>query len=894
MNQEAAPLESDPTSSLMVVPGSPTRSWQAQILGWLGLGVLVGFVLLPDSYAQMVAWPWIGIWQLGFLALGIWLVSMLRQFRYPFFLLGYGLDWGVLGLAGVLLLSVLQAPLPQLGAWNLYLALGYGVLLYVLRNWLGKGFLMGERLWLGLVITGGVAAVLGLILWWPQALRKYDSYASSFPVTLDQPSFLWDYLLAGWFPRNAMPLGHHNFLGGYLLLIFPMTVAYGLVHVGWRRWLAGLGGTAVLFDLYTTGSRGTYLGLVALTVVSLGVAIFSSRQRWRLGVVGVLVLLVLLTLMLQNQYVSRLVDLVPNGDLLRLRDPYSAVGQRLYMWQAAWNMLRHRPLLGVGLGNMVRVYNLYRPINAGDMATEVQQLHSTPIQLLGEVGILGGIGVLAFAALTVRLWWHLQRQLTETHQRALLFGVGGSWLAYAVASLTDYQLENIAISSSLVILLSLLLDLADGQNLPGSPTPVPYLQRRLLSLAGLVGVCSAAIFCFSLTAAMTLNHQANQNLKAEQPTAAYGKLELAGDLAPWDPTYDLRLGFLFLHVRDMVPDATHHHEVTETVMRYFGKVLAIAPNDSWFSFNRGIVAQSVDPLEAERDFSHAVQLKPRSPRRYAYYLLARSYRANGRSPDKVVAALALQSLLEPQFLLVDSWQEDPLAEYRDAVLVESFELFDRLLGSLSREDPEYTNVYERAAILRWYFQQPLIDVDEQSLLRPVVRALLASDRDPQRAIAILNQDIAALEERIEAEPLAPSLKAYRDADLLLRAWLDPEEYLSPYLAEHPDLEPTAVERVRRDLTQIRDIRAWLTIASEQAAEKRLRAPLYLAYRNYDVATVGHILSTQDILLQLVPQHLGLFLSYPLSFPALEELVEEIKAECLGLVHPTHNNFQLIP
>jgi len=769
----------------MVAPGIPTRSWQAQILGWLGLGVLVGFVLLPDSYAQMVAWPWIGIWQLGFLALGIWLVSMLRQFRYPFFLLGYGLDWGVLGLAGVLLLSVLQAPLPQLGAWNLYLALGYGVLLYVLRNWLGKGFLMGERLWLGLVITGGVAAVLGLILWWPQVLRKYDSYASSFPVTLDQPSFLWDYLLAGWFPRNAMPLGHHNFLGGYLLLIFPMTVAYGLVHVGWRRWLAGLGGTAVLFDLYTTGSRGTYLGLVALTVVSLGVAIFSSRQRWRLGVVGVLVLLVLLTLMLQNQYVSRLVDLVPNGDLLRLRDPYSAVGQRLYMWQAAWNMLRHRPLLGVGLGNMVRVYNLYRPINAGDMATEVQQLHSTPIQLLGEVGILGGIGVLAFAALTVRLWWHLQRQLTETHQRALLFGVGGSWLAYAVASLTDYQLENIAISSSLVILLSLLLDLADGQNLPGSPTPVPYLQRRPLSLAGLVGVCSAAIFCFSLTAAMTLNHQANQNLKAEQPTAAYGKLELAGDLAPWDPTYDLRLGFLFLHVRDMVPDATHHHEVTETVMRYFGKVLAIAPNDSWFSFNRGIVAQSVDPLEAERDFSHAVQLKPRSPRRYAYYLLARSYRANGRSPDK-----------------------------------------------------------------GWYFQQSLIDVDEQSLPRAVVRALLASDRDPQRAIAILNQDIVnKIKERVKKE--------WIEEELLLRAWLDPEEYLSPYLAEHPDLEPTAVERVRRDLTQIRDIRAWLTIASQQAAEKRLRAPLYLAYRNYDVATVVHTMMEILQRIQRCPHSKGL-------------------------------------
>ncbi|NJO94049.1 MAG: hypothetical protein HC820_06240 [Hydrococcus sp. RM1_1_31] len=111
---------------------------------------------------------------------------------------------------------------------------------------------------------------------------------------------------------------------------------------------------------------------------------------------------------------------------------------------------------------MARVYNLYRPIEVGASAAELQQLHNTPMQILGELGLVGFAAFLFSIGCLLRLWWRLYRRLSKPNERYLLYGIGGSWLAYAVSSLTDYQLENISISSTLVVLIVLLIGLADA------------------------------------------------------------------------------------------------------------------------------------------------------------------------------------------------------------------------------------------------------------------------------------------------------------------------------------------------------------------------------------------------------------------------------------------------
>ena len=217
-------------------------TWKGQWLGYFCLGMLVFFTWLPASYYLMVAYPWIVIWQVGFLALGIWAIWMLRQFKIPFQPLGYGLDWIVSAIAIVLILSGIFAPFKEVAAWNISLTIGYGILLYVLHNWLRNSSLTIYRLWKAVCISGVISCIIGLIVWYPE-------------------------FIAGR-PRIQYPMGHPNFVAGYILLVLPLTLALAIANKGWER-IGGFAACSLMaLVLYNTGSRGGLLGIFVLTVTA--------------------------------------------------------------------------------------------------------------------------------------------------------------------------------------------------------------------------------------------------------------------------------------------------------------------------------------------------------------------------------------------------------------------------------------------------------------------------------------------------------------------------------------------------------------------------------------------------------------------------------------------------
>ena len=103
-----------------------TPQWRGQWLGWISLATLLFFNLLPSAYVQMVNFPHILVWQIGFLCLGIWGIWMLRQFDVPFQPLRYGLDWGIGFILIALILSVTFAEFKEVAVKNFSMVLGYG------------------------------------------------------------------------------------------------------------------------------------------------------------------------------------------------------------------------------------------------------------------------------------------------------------------------------------------------------------------------------------------------------------------------------------------------------------------------------------------------------------------------------------------------------------------------------------------------------------------------------------------------------------------------------------------------------------------------------------------------------------------------------------------------
>ncbi|HEY9735363.1 MAG TPA: O-antigen ligase family protein [Trichocoleus sp.] len=845
-------------------------------LGGLLVGTVALFTWLPDSYYRMVAWPWIVLWQAGFVAAGLLLIGRLRQFNQPFYRLGQGFDWLLALTLVAVALSGLRSSFPAVALWNSVLMLGYGLLLYLGRQWLQPPAIESDDsdsipgqlpwyhgVWSVLVVLSGVSAAISLGLWRPDPAmwQAGDFYASL---------------------RNPAPFGHHNFVGGYFALVLPLVGAWALVQKGWRYWI-GLGlAVLVAAALYISGSRGAALGCLAWVLVTVLWATVTAqgRTRWQRLAIGGCLLLVLLAGLLTNPRVRTWFEGVRLGQSgtagltggIAIAD--SPTLDRAFMLQLGTHILQERPLLGVGPGNMGRVSNLYRPIEAGEGLDHIQQLHNTPMQIAGELGLVGLSLYLSWWVLLGRLWWRLYRQLPTAarHDRALLYGSGGSLLAYGIASLTDYQLENIAISSTLC--LTLLLLLALNQTLASPSASLPQRGRRVVSLGVLaaLGLMIHTWLPFDLSLAF-----GQSGLQAEaqgQLTEAESRWFKASRLAPWDPTFSALAGEKLLEVDAVLGPSSLQQSVQESLFDYSLRALRAAPNDVWFNQNLAVLYYEAEEWpEAERFAQRAAQLLPRN-QNFTYCLLGEIYAAQSKF-DQAVAAFTLEALVHPSFLTYSLWSTPTLQPLYLAVVRSTLDEYAALLAQLPTQSPQYRSVYERWVGLRWWTNEPLNDVD-QSLLRPLLRALIAAPAERGQALKEVTAAIAA------GDP-DPGLA-------LLAAWLQPEQYLSLY-QQQQGYDPAVTSLIAEKIEQEKDLRLWLTSLVEPEPP-RYRGALAFAYRNNAANQLMQMLRPADLETYTFVEELGLFPTWPREFPALDHHIEQLRTERLQLPHPTHSGFRL--
>ena len=842
-----------------------TPVWRGQWLGYICLAMLVFYTWLPNSYYLMVSYPWIIVWQVGFLALGIWTIWMLRQFKTPFKLLGYGLDWAVGAIMVAVILSGLFAPFKTVSAWNISLVFCYLMLVYVLRNWLSVSSFDIYQLWQRISIVGVISCLVGLAIW-----------------------------ILIWYPSNAFdlsrinhPMGHPNFVAGYIMLVLPVTIALAVARKGWRRIGAFTASSLMLFVLYCTGSRGGFLGLSALVFVSVIFFIIrgQGKQRWlRLGGCS-LILIIFLTFALSNSRVQRIVKI--NGfnsgaPLIQLKiDGQSK--DRLLMLQAASNILKDRPLFGVGVGNMSRVYDLYRPIETGTGATQVQQLHNTPVQIFGESGLVGFSAYLFLIACLLQLWFKLYFQLSTPQERYLLYGIGGSFLAYGVATLTDYQLENITLSSHLIVFGTILLELANINNLKKTKTFSNYF-RRFTSLIIITTLVASWLLWIPQTLALRLSKMGYQDFLTGKLSTGYEKVSFAAGLVSWDPSYNLIAAIRAMQIREPVKEEKLYQELTELSLEHLKKVIAVAPNDHSFNQMLGMMYRDIgDSKSAIKYFRRTLQLIPRSST-HSHYLLGSEYlKVNER--EKAITALALQGLIMPQFLSSSMWKEPPLSNVKNEVFQKSLNLFSELLEQIPSNQLNYADlvlydsIYEKKIILEWWNERLEKEDIEYERLRPLVRAFLLAEQEPDKALEIINSNIKSADDP--------------DSLLLLKAWIQPEPYIYEYLKTNSG--KTLKEFQKQDLINITkqklDLKSWISTLQLQVTNVDIQA-LKLTYRNQEIETASLVLLPEELKRYFVIEKLGLFDPYYREIPELEHIINRVQTKELSLPHVTLNNSEL--
>lgn len=428
-----------------------------------GLACVAVITLVSPGATRMFAWPWTLFHAGALLTPALALIVRAFDREQPLRLPARG--WWLLAgaFAGTVLAAALTSPYrgPSL-LWSAPLFASVAVF-FLLFDWLQEDAGHRAQLHRALLLAALLVATASMGCWLARAFQSSAENA-----------------LGG---RNPFPLGHSNYTAGLALLMLPVAAGLAFRQRGAWRGLALVVAALALAMLFTSGSRGGFLGLAALSAAAVWSAPFAPRKKFWLVGLGLGAAAVLA---LAHPRTRATLFGGAGADLIA-----ASGGQRTAMLVAGLRMGADRPFFGWGHGTTPLAFPRYRAGLAGGVEN-VLQLHSAPVQVWAELGAAGLACLLAFVALAGR---HAARDPVAAC----------ALLGYGALALTDWQLDVPVFAFAVAAFAALLetpavchpLDDKAGRRLVGVLTlaviavvalvgqrdPAPELNVRALALA---------------------------------------------------------------------------------------------------------------------------------------------------------------------------------------------------------------------------------------------------------------------------------------------------------------------------------------------------------------------------------------------------------------------------
>lgn len=316
-----------------------------------------------------------------------------------------------------------------------------------------------EKIWLWLCVGFFLSFVIsGLVNGWGKPQTRYLGvdirYLLVVPLylMLRQYPYAWRYLLAGLFFAAIVLAGQayydvfesnmyraQGFYSPNLMGPVAALVALWLIS-SWRlwgvtRWLLPVFVLAALWAMAMSGSRGAYLGLLAMLLVWLVVCI---KGWWRLPALAVILAIPVVaynSLPSVKQRVDVAVSEVGSYFEQLEQDEHYTGGSavRFEMWRGGWMVFEESPVLGIGRGNYTEVVQRY--VEEGKLPAAVAQhghAHNAYIDVLMSRGLIGFVIFLGMLFYPLYFFWKTRKISPGTAIFGILQVVG-----YAVFSLTD-------------------------------------------------------------------------------------------------------------------------------------------------------------------------------------------------------------------------------------------------------------------------------------------------------------------------------------------------------------------------------------------------------------------------------------------------------------------------
>lgn len=856
--------------TLQRITALPRVRWDVLLCALLAIFYGV-FTLAPNSHSLMVSWPWVAVWQLGLLIGPSWLLLQVWRSR-QLHCLGHRLDWVVVSLGLTVALSNIKAPFPRqawLYSWDLFCLVAT---LYALEQWLTAPYRLQQRRqrlldYHGLLLIGLI--FVSLSLWLTQTIWPYWRYSQTIAQFGIPP--VWN--LSALHLRNWHPIGHQNYVAGYLVLGLPVLLGLSLQRAGGWRWVWGSSFGLGLLALYSTGSRGGWLGLCGSLLTFVILSLWRQNQvraafKWLVGAS----ILGLILWGATSERLRLLLTAISTGD------GSGELAYRIITHMTGWQMGLARPVLGMGLGSVPLVYQAYRPFWAGREAELTYQLHSTPAQIWAELGICGVVTLVIAGGLMGYLcvvWLQTKRRQPRSEETsfALIAGIWSALVGYGLLSLTDYQLDNLCISGALVIYLAVLTSELKTTLMPSQPSSRPVLLNVYHPVTGVMTGLFVALIVLQMPTylAWKAAHSGFMALQRGDFSTYVQKLERAHRFAPWEPYYLYQLAWNLGDQAYQVDDPQQQLSLQQASQAWFNQALETSPYQEFGYSNLGWLIVNQSPPEAVQSFLKATELV--SAKQGLFFGLGYSLLLSGH-PQLATEAMVLELLRHPSLVTSPVWQLEQIQPISQAV----FTALNTRLTELISKTPEPTlqdSFYQmRGGLAWWRGDFASAEQDFGHLSHPLNHVMT------QLALASSNVSSDSIDE-INADNLSPlaasALQAWFDPgnrpELLARAWL----YAQNWHAAGLHLPPSELlQQVQTSMDDSSTLHEWLTQKAPQQTLRSQRSGLGLIYRHAD----GPIPEDFYLRLENVPMQtfFGDFLPSYVYNPKFDQALEPLRTK----------------
>jgi hypothetical protein len=194
----------------------------------------------------------------------------------------------------------------------------------------------------------------------------------------------------------------------------------------------------------------------------------------------------------------------------------SGAGNRYDYWRVAWRQFADEPLHGVGAGNYDRTYFAERRTTE-----DIRQPHSIELQVLGELGLVGGAALSLFIGAVL---WGFARRVRAARvslaDRGLAVAAGGAFVVWLVHTSVDWLhlipgVTGLALASAAVLV---------GPARRGAAQPAASLRGPAIVAAAAIVVVLGAVLVGRSALAEKYRSDA-QGLVTTSPRAAIAKAD---------------------------------------------------------------------------------------------------------------------------------------------------------------------------------------------------------------------------------------------------------------------------------------------------------------------------------------------------------------------------------